>query len=79
VPFRNAAAPASMWPVWDAIACPTLVLRGAESDLLSRETAAAMHQRGPKPNVIEFPGIGHAPMLLTEGQIEPIAAFLNTN
>ena len=78
VPFRNAAAPATMWPVWDAIACPTLVLRGAESDLLSSETAAAMRRRGPKPNLIEFHGIGHAPMLLTEEQIEPIAAFLNT-
>ncbi len=35
VPFRKAPAPPDLWPVWDAIRCPTLVLRGAESDLLS--------------------------------------------
>jgi pimeloyl-ACP methyl ester carboxylesterase len=37
-----------MWPVWDAIRCPTLVVRGKESDLLLRETAEEMTQRGPK-------------------------------
>ncbi len=56
VPFRAAAAQNSdIWPIWDAISCPTLLLRGAESDLLSRATAAAMRTRGPKPELIEFP------------------------
>jgi pimeloyl-ACP methyl ester carboxylesterase len=77
VPFRSAAAPADLWPVWDAIRCPTLLLRGAESDLLSRETAAAMRSRGPRPQLIEFPGVGHAPMLLGDEQIAPVAAFLD--
>ena len=77
VPFRNASAAVSdLWAVWDAIRCPTLVLRGAESDLLAADTAAAMRTRGPRPRVVEFPGIGHAPMLLDAEQIAPVAAFL---
>ena len=35
-----------LWNLWDAIRCPTLVLRGAQSDLLSAETARAMTARG---------------------------------
>jgi len=78
VPFRTAAAPsADLWGLWDAIRCPTLLLRGAESDLLSPQTAAAMQTRGPKPQLIEFAGIGHAPMLLTPDQITPVATFLD--
>ena len=76
VPFRSNAAPPDLWPVWDAIRCATLVLRGAESDLLSRATATAMTQRGPKARLIEFPGIGHAPMMLARDQYEPVVAFL---
>ena len=49
VPFRASAAPTDLWGVWDAIRCPTLVLRGAQSDLLSAATAAQMAARGPKP------------------------------
>ena len=79
VPFRHATpATTDLWAVWDALRCPTLLLRGAESDLLSPETAAAMRVRGPKPQFVEFPGVGHAPMLLTPEQIAPIAAFLES-
>jgi hypothetical protein len=52
------------------------VLRGADSDLLSSATAEAMRDRGPKPRVMAFDGIGHAPMLLSRDQIEPVARFL---
>ena len=77
VPFRSAsAAVPDLWAVWDAIRCPTLVLRGAESDLLAAEPAEAMHNRGPRPRVVEFAGVGHAPMLLDAKQIAPVAAFL---
>ena len=41
-----------------------LVLRGANSDLLSAATARQMAARGPKPRIVEFAGVGHAPMLL---------------
>jgi len=76
VPFRQQAAPPALWSVWDAIACPTLVLRGAQSDLLSAATAAEMAQRGPRPRVVEFAGVGHAPMLLAADQVDTVAAFL---
>ena len=65
-----------MWPMWDAIQSPTLVLRGAESDLLTHEAAAEMTRRGPKAKLTELPGIGHAPALLSEDQIGAVRDFL---
>ena len=80
VPFRaSGSRPADLWPQWDAIRCPTLVLHGAESDLLSSATAAAMRSRGPRPELIEFSGIGHAPMLLSPEQIAPVVSFLDAS
>jgi len=76
VPFRAAAAPPDLWAPWDAIRCPTLVLHGQASDLLSSATAAQMAARGPKPTVIDFAGVGHAPMLLSPDQIDPVLNFL---
>ncbi|MBR9970355.1 alpha/beta fold hydrolase [Magnetospirillum sulfuroxidans] len=64
------------WEMWDAIACPTLALRGAVSDLLLAETATEMTRRGPKPALITVPGCGHAPMLNVPSQLQPVAAFL---
>lgn len=65
-----------LWSVWDRIACPTLVLRGAESDLLLSETAAEMATRGPKAEIVTVPGCGHAPALLDDTQTGIVAAFL---
>lgn len=76
VPFREAAAPPDLWPLWDAVACPTLLLRGAQSDLLSSATAQAMAQRGPRPRLVEFPGVGHAPTLIPGDQVAIVAGFL---
>jgi pimeloyl-ACP methyl ester carboxylesterase len=80
VPVRAAPSGGSdLWQQWDAIRCPTLLLRGAESDLLSSATAAAMQVRGPRPQLIEFAGIGHAPMLLSTEQIAPVVGFLDAS
>ncbi|MEO5700994.1 MAG: alpha/beta hydrolase [Casimicrobiaceae bacterium] len=76
VPFRANPVPADLWPAWDAIQVPTLVLRGRESDLLSHATAVAMTQRGARARLVEFAAVGHAPALLTPDQIEPIVDFL---
>jgi pimeloyl-ACP methyl ester carboxylesterase len=65
-----------LWPVWDAIKCPVLVLRGAISDILPRGVAEDMTRRGPKAKLVEFAGIGHAPPLLAEDQIAPVREFL---
>ncbi len=65
-----------LFPVWDRIACPTLVLRGSESDILPRSVAEAMTRRGPNAKLVEFAGVGHAPWLVTENQIAPVREFL---
>lgn len=65
-----------LWPLWDQISCPTLILRGSESDLLQKETADEMTQRGPTARLVEFEGIGHAPALMDRGQIAVIKAWL---
>ena len=65
-----------LWPIWDAIKCPTLVIRGAQSDLLTRETTAQMATRGPKAKVVELAGIGHAPTLMHDDQIKIVRDFL---
>ena len=70
------AGEAALWAAFDRIACPTLVLRGAESDVLSRATAAQMAARGPKPRVHEFAGVGHAPTLVAADQIAVVREFL---
>jgi pimeloyl-ACP methyl ester carboxylesterase len=67
---------AALWQLYDHITARTLITRGAESDLLSRETAAAMTQRGPKAQLIEFEGVGHAPTFVADNQIEAVASFL---
>ena len=65
-----------LWPVWDKVSCPTLVLRGARSDLLLAETAAEMTQRGPRARIIEIAGCGHAPALMDEHQIGLVRDWL---
>ena len=78
VPFRVAAAgpDIDLWPYYDAIRCPTLVIRGALSDLLSHETLQEMARRGPHPKTVEIPGVGHAPTLLHADQIAIVRDFL---
>lgn len=66
----------SLWRYWDAIQCPVLLLRGAESDLLPRDMALAMTRRGPRAELVEIPGCGHAPPLLDEAQIGVITDWL---
>jgi pimeloyl-ACP methyl ester carboxylesterase len=64
------------WEVYDTIRCPTLVIRGAESDLLTRATCVQMTTRGPKAALAEIPGVGHAPTLMHDDQIDIVRAFL---
>lgn len=82
VPFRAitpelaAAGEAALWRAWDSLAIPVLLLRGAESDLLARDTALEMTRRGPKARLVEFAGVGHAPMLTSDDQIAAVREFL---
>jgi pimeloyl-ACP methyl ester carboxylesterase len=65
-----------LWALWDKVACPVLVLRGANSDVLTASTAKEMQKRGPKAKVIDCAGAGHAPGLVTEDQIAAIRDWL---
>lgn len=64
-----------LWDIWDAITCPTLVLRGVQSDLLLPDVAEKMRARGPRPRIVEFAGIGHAPTLMSEEQVAAVRDF----
>ena len=75
-PAAAAAGEAALWAAYDAIRCPTLVLRGADSDVLSRATAQAMSERGPRARVHELAGIGHAPTLVAAEQVAVVREFL---
>lgn len=65
-----------LWATYDAIRCPTLVLRGKESDLLSAQTVREMATRGPKATFVEFERVGHAPTLMHTDQINAVTNFL---
>jgi pimeloyl-ACP methyl ester carboxylesterase len=75
-PQAAAIGEAALWQAYDAIRCPTLLLRGAQSDLLARDTALAMTQRGPKARLVEFEGIGHVPTLIADDQLAVVREFL---
>ncbi|MEK0082937.1 alpha/beta fold hydrolase [Benzoatithermus flavus] len=76
-PFAEAAEhDIDMWRQWDRITCPTFVLHGADSPLLTRETIEEMKRRGPEPEVVSLPGVGHAPALNTQEQIGIVARWL---
>jgi pimeloyl-ACP methyl ester carboxylesterase len=78
VPF-NAAAPhqdVDLWTTWDAIRCPTLVIRGERSDLLARQTVKRMRTTGPRAQAVEIAGVGHAPTLMQADQIAIVRDFL---
>ena len=65
-----------IWHIYDAVRCPTLLIRGEHSDIVSRQTAAEMARRGPKAKVTEVKGVGHAPTLLHPSQIAIVRDFL---
>lgn len=67
-----------LWPLYDAIDVPVTVLRGGDSDLLQPEVAQEMTQRGPKARIIEFAGVGHAPTLITQDQIDAVKAVFGS-
>lgn len=82
IPFRTitkesaVAGEVAVWALYDAIQSETLLLRGAESDLLSKETAMAMTRRGPKARLVEFAGVGHAPTLVATDQVLAAVDFI---
>ncbi|WP_415842075.1 alpha/beta fold hydrolase, partial [Paracidovorax anthurii] len=70
------AADERLWQLYDQIGARTLLLRGAQSDLLSPATAQAMSRRGPCARVVEWEGVGHAPTLVDGAQVDVVEHFL---
>lgn len=78
-PFRQemgTGKDVDLWSIYDAIKCPTLLVRGAKSDLLTVATAREMTERGPRARLVEIPGVGHAPTLMSSEQIAVVRDFL---
>ena len=73
---QAAQGEAQLWQLYDGLTAQTLLLRGSDSDLLSIDTAKAMMQRGPQARLLEFEGVGHAPTLVADDQIQAVASFL---
>lgn len=73
--FANIEGDVEMWDLWSQVKCPTLVLRGGVSDLLSAATFRRMQER-PGVSGTEFQGIGHAPSLMNPEQIGVVKKWL---
>ena len=73
------AGEATLWQVYDLIQCKTLLIHGVESELLSAEAVLEMSQRGPRVQVASIQGVGHAPTLVHEDQIDIVRQFLGLN
>jgi len=71
-----AASDIDLWPLWERVTCPVMVIRGAQSDVLSAETAQAMAIRSPRVTLVEIPNAGHAPALMTDAEAALIADWL---
>jgi pimeloyl-ACP methyl ester carboxylesterase len=74
--FHRARNDYLLWDEYDSLTTPVLLLRGEQSDLVLRETAAEMKLRGPRAQVVEISGCGHAPALNTPEQLALIEKFL---
>ena len=67
---------AILWQAYGQIKAQVLLLRGADSDLLTSATARRMGESGPRARLMEFAGVGHAPMLIAADQVQAVADFL---
>lgn len=61
---------------WQAINIPALLIRGGNSDILTQEIADKMCASHTGCRLLTFPGIGHAPTLMEDEQIEAIKNWL---
>ncbi len=75
-PETLAASEQLLWSAFESLAASVLVVHGQESDLLDEETLRQMQARKADVQVLSVPGVGHAPTLRNDEQIEPIRAFL---
>jgi len=74
--FTHHKADLDVWDAYDALTAKTLILRGASSDVLSAAVAEEMTKRGPKPKLITYANVGHAPTLASDREIADLKTFL---
>ncbi|MDD3181984.1 MAG: alpha/beta hydrolase [Alphaproteobacteria bacterium] len=77
-PFHGETAEVDLWAVYDRVRCPTLLIRGAESEMLPRALAQEMTRRGPCARLVEIEKAAHAPALMDQAQIRLVQDFLNS-
>lgn len=75
-PEAASSGEAMLWQFYDQLTCQVLLLRGAQSDLLTRDTAQSMTERGPHARLLEIAGVGHAPTLISADQVQAVTDFL---
>jgi pimeloyl-ACP methyl ester carboxylesterase len=71
-----AAGEQLLWQSYESLDCPILIVRGEQSDLLTEATAQEMLARNAHASLHEVHGVGHAPTLMHDAQIEPVVRFL---
>ena len=75
-PAVIAAGEQLLWQAYRSLDCPVLIVRGADSDLLTHETAREMQAAHPHTSLCEFSGVGHAPTLIAADQSQAVSDFL---
>jgi pimeloyl-ACP methyl ester carboxylesterase len=75
-PFLAADGDIDLWEMWRAVRCPTFVLHGAESPLLTSAILSQMQRIQPGLQCVTLPGVGHAPALSTDEQTGIILRWL---
>jgi esterase len=73
---RGAPARPNLWPALETVPCPTLVIWGSDSDVLSKAQAARMVDALPHGELVTVPGIGHAPTLVEPPVLRALERFL---
>ena len=66
----------ALWPVLERVPCPTLIIWGTDSDVLSEAQAQRMVKTLPKGQLVAVPGVGHAPTLMEPTALSALEHFL---
>ncbi len=68
----------ALWPVLRSLPCPTMVVWGTESDVLSEAQAKRMVEALPRGELVTVPGVAHAPTLVEPVMLTALERFLGT-
>lgn len=68
-----------LWQAYRSVKAPTLIVHGADSDLLSEQTVQGMLDANPLAKVYSVKGVGHAPSLIVDDQVHAVVEFLSNH